>query len=184
MSWNCQRPNTAYNENKLFDKHFEHLFKPDYSPADIHALNQWVREIEKRWATNSLGLNEVLLAVPSYMRHHLLYGIQMVFSIASNQQDKVPAPAATLAAISDADAIITQVVTAYNSALDGAAQDAQEKGRVFSPHNWLKGKDSLNRVRDALRIFLTMLPNMQGGKELKQRMVIDPSAFGLRWSAE
>ncbi len=84
MSWHCQRPNTAYNENKLFDKHFEQLFKADYSPADIHALNQWTREIETRWSANSLGLNEVLLAVPSSMSHQLLFGVQMIFSIASN----------------------------------------------------------------------------------------------------
>lgn len=124
------------------------------------------------------------LIAPSYTKHHLLYGVQTVFSIASNQQDKVPAPSATLAAMPDAEAIINQVVTAYNSALDGANSEAQDKGKVFSPQNWLKAKDSLNRVRDALRMFLTMLPNMPGGKELKQRLVVTPEKFSLRWSAE
>lgn len=184
MSWHCQRPNIAYNENKLFDKYFEQVFKSDYAPADIHGLNQWMREIEKRWETGDLGLNETLMATPSYTKHHLLYGVQTVFSIASNQQDKVPAPSATLAAMPDAEAIINQVVTAYNSALDGANSEAQDKGKVFSPQNWLKAKDSLNRVRDALRMFLTMLPNMPGGKELKQRLVVTPEKFSLRWSAE
>lgn len=184
MSWHCQRPNIAYNENKLFDKYFEQVFKSDYAPADIHALNQWMREVEARWDANQLGLNEALRAVPSYTKHHLLYGVQMVFSIASNQQDKVPAPSATANALADAEAIINQVVTAYNSALDGANQEAQDKNKVFSPQNWLKNKDSMNRVRDALRMFLTMLPNMPGGKELKQRLLVPPERFSLRWSAE
>jgi hypothetical protein len=118
------------------------------------------------------------------MKHHLLYGVQMVFSIASVQQDKVPAPASTTTALADADAIINQVVTAYNSALDGANQEAQDKGKVFSPQNWLKAKDSMNRVRDALRMFLTMLPNMPGGVDLKKRLVVPADKFSLRWSAE
>ena len=184
MSWHCQRPNIAYNENKIFDKYFEQVFKPDYAPADVHGLNQWMREIENRWDASTLGLNEVLMAVPSYTKHHLLYGVQTVFAIASNQQDKVPSPAATVAALPDAEAIINQVVTAYNSALDGANQEAQDKGKVFSPQNWLKAKDSMNRVRDALRMFLTMLPNMPGGKELKQRLMVSPEKFSLRWQAE
>jgi hypothetical protein len=184
MSWHCQRPNIAYNENKLFDKYFEQVFKSDYAPADINGLNQWMREIETRWDDGALDLNEALLAVPSYMKHHLLYGVQMVFSIASVQQDKVPAPAATTTALTDADAIINQVVTAYNSALDGANQEAQDKNKVFSPQNWLKAKDSMNRVRDALRMFLTMLPNMPGGSELKKRLVVPAEKFSLRWTAE
>jgi len=184
MSWHCQRPNIAYNENKLFDKYFDQLFKADYAPADIHGLNQWMREIERRWDAGSLGLNETLVATPSYTKHHLLYGVQMVFSIANNHQDKVPAPSTTLAALADAEAIINQAVTAYNSALDGANQETQEKGKVFSPQNWLKAKDSLNRVRDLLRMYITMLPNMSGGKELKQRLLIPADKFSLRWSAE
>jgi hypothetical protein len=184
MSWHCQRPNIAYNENKLFDKYFELLFRPDYAPSDVLALNWWMREIEKRWDANTLGLNEALMAVPSYAKHHLLYGVQMIFSIASNQQDKVPLPSATISALPDAEAVIAQVVTAYNSALDGADQEARDKGKLLSTQNWLKAKDSLNRVRDALRMFLTMLPNMPGGKELKQRLIVDPTKFGLRWSAD
>ena len=34
MAWHSQRPNVAYSENKIFDKHFEQLFKrnPEYAP--------------------------------------------------------------------------------------------------------------------------------------------------------
>lgn len=91
--------------------------------------------------------------LPGYCKHHLLVGVQSVFAIASNQQDKVPAPSATLAGLADADPIINQVVAAYNSALEGANTAAQESGEVFSPQNWLKAKDSLTRVRDAMRMY-------------------------------
>jgi hypothetical protein len=77
-----------------------------------------------------------------------------------------------------------RAVAAYNSALDGANQEAEDKGKVFSPQNWLKAKDSLNRVRDALRMFLLMIPNMPGGNELRQRLVVPADKLGLRWSAE
>ena len=64
MSWHCQRPNTAYNENKLFDKHFEQLFKADHSPkySRIESLDTGH---EIALVVDLLELNEVLLAVPS-----------------------------------------------------------------------------------------------------------------------
>ena len=95
MAWHCQRPNIAYNENKLFDKHFEQLFKADYLPADIAGLSFWSQRIEDRW-NSGLPLNEALLASPSYSKFHLFYTVQLFFSAASNQIDKVPAPSATI----------------------------------------------------------------------------------------
>ena len=59
VAWQCQRPNIAFNESKLFDKHFEQLFRPDYAPADILSLVRWKAEIDKRWNDN-LGLQEDL----------------------------------------------------------------------------------------------------------------------------
>jgi hypothetical protein len=184
MAWHCQRPNNANNENRLFDKHFDQLIKNDYAPTDILALNQWIQEIDKMWGDGSVGLNEVLLAVPSIMKHHLLFGVQMVFSIANNQHDKVPKPSATMGSIREASSIIAQVVSAYNSALDGANQDAQEKGKVFSPQNWLKSKESMARVKDTLRVMTTMLAGLPGGKEFKEKFSVPPQEFGLRWTAE
>jgi AIPR protein len=49
MAWHCQRPNISHNENQLFDKHFELLFRANYLPADIAALNFWGRAINERW---------------------------------------------------------------------------------------------------------------------------------------
>jgi len=184
MSWHCQRPNIAYNENKLFDKYFDQLFRADYSPADIHALNQWMQHIERRWKEGSLGLNEALLAVPSYAKFHLLFGVQVCFSIASNQADKIPSPAATQPALSDPDPIITLAANCYNAALDAAVTEYQDKGRVFSPQNWLKAKDSLNKVQASLRMYMGMMASMPGGTDLKKRLNLDAAKFSLRWSAD
>src|SRR5262249_6149567 len=92
MSWHCQRPIIAYNENKLFDKYFEQLFHSDYPPADVLALVKWANHIERRWNQEDLVLNDALLATPSYSKFHLLFAIQACFSIGSGQADKVPAP--------------------------------------------------------------------------------------------
>ena len=42
MAWHSQRPNVAYSENKIFDKHFEQLFKRnvEYAPENVHALHE------------------------------------------------------------------------------------------------------------------------------------------------
>ena len=46
MAWHSQRPNVSYSENKIFDKHFEQLFKrnSEYPPENVHALHQWMKE--------------------------------------------------------------------------------------------------------------------------------------------
>jgi hypothetical protein len=48
MAWHCQRPNMAYNENKLFDKYFEQLFKADYRPTDVAGLSFWSKQMGER----------------------------------------------------------------------------------------------------------------------------------------
>ena len=64
ISWHSQRPNVAYSETKIFDKYFEQLFKREYRPENVHALNDWMNKVWKQWAKeNPLGLNESLLAM-------------------------------------------------------------------------------------------------------------------------
>jgi len=184
MAWHCQRPNIAYNENKVFDKYFEQLFHPDYPPADMLALQRWQQQIERRWDENSLNLNEALMAVPSYSKHHLLFAIQACFCAASNQVDKVPAPSATDKLLSDPDALITMAANCYNSALDAAMSEYQEKGKIFSPQNWLKAKDSILKVQAAVKMYLGMIGNIPGGPELKKSLIIPADKFGLRWTAD
>ncbi len=182
MAWHCQRPNIAYNENRLFDKHFEQLFKVDYPPADIAGLAFWSRRIEDRW-NSGLPLNEALLASPSYSKFHLLYTVQLFFSAASNQIDKVPAPSATVG-FADPDALIGFAANCYNSALDAGMAEYQEKGRIFSPQNWLKAKDSLLKLSASVNMFMGFMAAMPGGPQMRQGLVLPANRFGLRWVAD
>jgi hypothetical protein len=185
MTWHCQRPNIAYNENKLFDKYFEQLFRPDYRPADLLALHQWSLHIERRWKEGNLGLNEALEATPSYSKSQLLFAIETCFAVASNQLDKVPMPSATVAVLNGGpDALITMAANCFNSALDAAVAEYQERGKIFSPQNWLKAKDSLLKIQTAVRMYMGMIGNVPGGPELKRSLVIPADNFTLRWAAD
>lgn len=184
MAWHAQRPNISYSETKLFDKYFDLLFRSDYSPADIFALNRWMQHIERRWSENSLALNDALVAAPSYSKFHLLFAIQSCFSAASNQIDKVPSPSATADALNEPDAIITMAANCYNSALDVALSEYKDKGKLFSSQNWLKAKDSILKVQAAVRMGIGMIGSILGGPALKKSLVVPPDKFSLRWSAD
>lgn len=110
----------AYNENKIFDKYFDQLFKPGYPPADILALNRLADHIDRWWKDNALGLNDAMLATPSYSKFHLLIAVQACFCVANNQLDKVPAPSSTDAVLHNPDAVIAMAANCCNSALDVA----------------------------------------------------------------
>ena len=55
VSWHCQRPNIAFNDNKLFDKYFDQLFRADYPPADILVLQRWMEAIDIAWKNGNSG---------------------------------------------------------------------------------------------------------------------------------
>ena len=187
MAWHCQRPNNSNNENRLFDKFFELLFRADYPPKDVAALNTWVQRIDARWDKGDLALNEALVSAPSQTKHHLLFAVQACFSTASNQIDKVPSPDATVEAApsdADGDAIITVAVTAFNAALDEIVAEYQEKNRIFSVQNWLKAKDSVLKLQAAVRMSVNLMAKMAGGPDLKKKLTLPGSAFSLRWQAE
>jgi len=86
--------------------------------------------------------------------------------------------------LGDPNPVITLAANCYNAALDAAVTEYHEKGRVFSPQNWLKAKDSLNKVQASLRMYMGMMGSMPGGNELKQRLILDAARFSLRWSAD
>ena len=150
--------------------------------ADVAGLSFWSRHIESKW-DSGLPLNEALLASPSYSKFHLMYAVQLLFSAASNQLDKVPAPSATTA-VADPDALIGFAANCYNSALDAGMAEYVEKGKIFSPQNWLKAKDSLLKLSASVNMFMSFMPSMPGGKELKKALVLPASRFSLRWQAE
>ncbi|MCY4654373.1 MAG: AIPR family protein [Dehalococcoidia bacterium] len=194
MAWHSQRPNVSYSENKVFDKHFEQLFRrnAEYSPENVYALQQWMNEIRTRWTKeNALGLNESLLAMRSYAPYHHLYAVSLFFCQVSGIGNGVPSPAATLAKASEAN-FVGQLVdssgTCLNAALEAAANEPQPTNRVFSPQNWIKTKTCLAGIRQAIAQYFNMLPAMPGGGDLHQKLrttlEIPSEKFEERWAAD
>ncbi|MES2459889.1 MAG: AIPR family protein [Armatimonadota bacterium] len=185
MTWHCQRPNVAYNENAVFDKHFDKLFHSDYKPEDILALNQWMQVVNTYW--DKINLNDALLVSQSYSKFYLLFTIQTAFCAANNQVGKgVPSPSATtLALTTSSDSLLPMAGTCMNMALQEAIDEYQANNKVFSPQNWLKNKDSILKIQNAVQMYLTMMMvGMPGAKELKTSLTIPPEHFSMRWSAD
>jgi len=192
LSWHSQRPNIAYNESKIFDKFFEQLFKREYGPEKAYALNIWMGEVMEMWsASNPLQLNETLLAMRAYAPFHQLYAVSMCFAITSNRSDMVPNPFVCLES-AQRKGMVSEIVkiagTCLNMALEAAANEPQPQNRVFSPHNWIKAKQSLTGVNFAIRNYFNMLPMMPGGKEiaaqLKESLTVQQEEFEYRWAAD
>lgn len=58
IAWYSQRPNLSYGETKIFDKYFDTLFRNEYSPEDMFALNFWLQKIMDKWTEdNPLSLS-------------------------------------------------------------------------------------------------------------------------------
>jgi len=188
ISWHSQRPNIAYSETKIFDKYFEQLFKRDYDPENIFALNSWMIEISKGWVPdNPYQLNPSLLAMKAYAPYHQLFAISQCFSIASNQSDRVPLPKETLKAAIQGrmvDRIVNTAANSLNFALETAVNEPQSSTQVFSPQNWIKTKSCLSGISAAIRMQLMMLPNVPGGKEFKECLILPSEKFEYRWAAD
>jgi len=58
------------------------------------------------------------------------------------------------------------------------------RGRIFSPQNWLKSKDSLIKLKAAVQMLITLIGNMPNGAQLRQALVIAPDQFVDRWAAD
>ncbi|MCY3820760.1 MAG: AIPR family protein [Gammaproteobacteria bacterium] len=194
MAWHSQRPNVSHSENKIFDKHFEQLFRrnSEYAPENVHALHEWMKEVKKRWEkSNPLSLNESLLAMRAYAPYHHLYAVSPCFCQVNGIGQGVPNPAATFRKASEAD-FVSQLVnsagTCLNSALEAAANEPQPANRVFSPQNWIKTKSCLAGIRQAIAQYFNMLPAMPGGSELNQQLraalQMEAVQFEDRWAAD
>lgn len=188
ISWHSQRPNIAYSETKIFDKYFEQLFKREYDPENIQALNFWMQEVMKGWIPeNPFGLNESLLAMKAYAPYHQLFAISQCFSVANNQPDRVPKPGATFNRAKEMN-IINQIVfmaaNSLNFALETAANEPQPSNRVFSPQNWIKTKSCLSGITAAIRMQIMMQSNISGNADLKNALIIPTDEFEYRWQAD
>ena len=194
MAWHSQRPNVSYSETKIFDKHFEQLFKRsrEYAPENLYALHQWMQEVRKRWRKeNPLSLNESLLAMRAYAPYHHLYAVSLFFCQVNGMGQSVPNPAITFDKASEAS-LVGQIVdsagTCLNSALEAAANEQQPANRVFSPQNWIKTKTCLAGIRQAIGQYFNMLPAMPGASELNQKLrtslKMENEQFEDRWAAD
>ena len=185
MAWQCQRPNISYNEKKLFDELYKNVFKPDYNPVSILALNTWSLLINETWSI--LNLEEVLKASPSYVKHHLLYSVSSLIAYANGQGDKVPFPSATLnIAKNYGKELLPLAVNCLNQALKSANQQFQIENKIFSPHNWLKKNDSVNSETLVASTMVGFMDGMQslGGKNIREILKVNADQFELRWKAD
>jgi AIPR protein len=182
MAWHCQRPNISYNERRLFDEYYKLLFRPDYDPKSVLALQNWMNAIERSWA--NLLLNEALKAGKSYVKFHILYAISSLIAHASGQGDKVPYPSATLELSTMAAAdILPLAVNCVNKAMEQANTQSQLSNRVFSPQNWCKALSSVQGETLVASTIIGMMPGLGAG-DMISKIKINSDAFGLRWSAE
>lgn len=188
MAWHSQRPNISYSETKIFDKYFEQLFKRDYSPEKILALNEWMGMVQSGWAKeNPHGFNETLLAMKAYAPFHHLYAVSMCFAVASKHIDRVPDPYVALSQAKNkaiTDWVVSIAATALNFALEAAVNEPQPINRVFSPNNWIKTKACLSGINNAIQMQLMMMSSMPGAKEKRDGLVLPAEAFEYRWQAD
>lgn len=192
IAWHSQRPNISYGETKIFDKYFELLFKRDYKPENVQALNSWMKEIMKSWTEkNPLGLNETLLTMKAYAPFHHLYAVSSIFAIGNNKPDRVPLPSATWD-LARSSGMTDQIIKAAGRCLNGALRAASNRtptgNAIFSPQNWVKSKQSLNDINAAIEQYFDMLPTMDGGEQqferLKNAISINQDQFEYRLQAD
>lgn len=192
IAWHSQRPNISYGETKIFDKYFEILFKRDYKPENIQGLNNWMKEIMKNWTDkNPLGLNETLLTMKAYAPFHHLYAVSMIFAIGNNKSDRVPSPSSTwenAKAHGMVDQIVKTTGRCLNTAMRVASNRNLPNNAIFSRQNWVKSKQSLNDINEAIEQYIDMLPTMEGGEQqyekLKTTITIGQEQFEYRLQAE
>ena len=192
IAWHSQRPTISYSETKIFDKYFDQIFRKDYEPENIQALNELSRYVALRWKNdNQLGLNESLLAMKAYAPHHHLYAISVFFCEVNKMPESVPNPAKAYEKLKDNDLLDTIVDMAgqcLNMAFETASSEALDNGKIFSPQNWIKAKGSLKDLRTAVKTQLSALKLLPGGKQLSDKinagLKLDTTDFESRWTAD
>ena len=184
VSWQCQRPNLATNEKKLFDELYKTVFQQELDAQSILALRLWLNEIDKHWA--QLDINEAVKAVKGAARFHMLFVVSHLVSNASNQSDKVPLPAATMGALKYAGMVLAQAKQCLNQALQQAVSQSAAAGKIFSPQNWLKGTKSVNDEQLVAGTILSVLKGISTPElaPVISSLTIPPDKFYFRWTAE
>lgn len=182
MAWQCQRPNIAYNERRLFDEYYKLIFHADQNPSSVLALNNWITKIADHWS--ALKLNDVLVAGRSYVRHHILFSVSALIAEASGQGGKVPKPEATASVANEfAHEILPLAARCLNTAMETAKRDSDLAGRVFSHQNWCKTNASFEGQKLVASTIVGMLPSL-GGDELLRKMMLPANQFETRWATD
>jgi hypothetical protein len=193
ITWHSQRPNIAYSPTKIFDKYFDQLFKKDYEPEKIQALNTLGKKVFEKWnKDNPLGLNESLLAMKAYAPYHHLYAISLFFSVINQMPgEAVINPIVALDKLKNNDMldyIVTMAGTCLNMALETASNEPQPANRVFSPQNWIKAKKCLTDIRSSVTLTfnaLKMVPNgLDNYNRIKEALKCNQADFEGRWTAD
>lgn len=183
-AWYMQRPNLSYGETKIFDKYFNTLFKNDYLPQDVYALNFWMNKIVENWTTdNPLGLNEDILTMKAYTPYHILYAISAICAKCNNQ-NSVPSPSECLKLAqsnSIVDSIIQIAAACLNNAIETEANKCQIEDKTFIPQNWVKNKASINAINGAIINCFSFNPY---AKNLVSAMKMDAKYFSYRVQAD
>ena len=191
IAWQSQRPTISYSETKIFDKYFDQIFRKEYAPEKIQALNELSKCVSARWVNdNPIGLNNSLLAMKAYAPHHHLYAISVFFCEVNKMPESVPNPAIAYELLKKNDLLDTIVDMAgqcLNTAFE-TASEAVESGKIFSPQNWIKAKGSLKDIRSAVKYHMGAFKFTSGGKEIFDKinkgLRMDTTDFESRWTAD
>lgn len=192
IAWHSQRPNLSYGETKIFDKYFDQLFRREYSPENVQALNVLFSTLYAKWdKDNPMRLNETLLAMKAYAPYHQLYAISVIFCEINKMNDSVPSPSVVLRNLNAArllDMIVETAGNCLNMALETASSEAADSGRMFVPQNWIKSKISLRDLRTAIKQYLASLKMVPGGKQVLDQfntgLEMNKEDFDSRWTAD
>lgn len=194
VAWNSQRPTISYSETKIFDKYFDQLFHKKYAPENIQALNELSRNVAKKWNNeNPMGLNDALIAMKAYAPNHHLYAISVFFCEVNKMPESVPNPEIALNLLKKndlLDTIVNMSGECLNTAFETASSEASDNGRIFSPQNWIKAKESLKNIRNVVKNRMSMMKSMgiPGAAELYKKindgLKMKPNDFESRWTAD
>jgi hypothetical protein len=149
-----------------------------------------MREVHTVWVDkNPLGFDEALLAMKAYAPYHHMYAVSMIFSTANKMSDRVPSPAATWEAAQysgKATQLVKMAGRCLSSALKNAVTQATGQGRIFSPANWIKSKQSLTDITSTISPTLDAYEAVDKNvyDALMNSLHIDPENFEYRLQAD
>jgi hypothetical protein len=182
MAWQCQRPNIAYQERKLFDEYYKTLFRTGYDPASMLALQTWLNAIEDAWP--NLLMDDVLKAARANVKFHVLYSVSAIIANVNKQPSGVVPPSLTLKAAENPAEVLTLAASCVENAMENALNVAKAGAKVFSPPNWLKSNASVQGENLVAGTIAGMLPSFPNGKTIVELLKASPESLGQRWSAE